>query len=114
MMDKDELRICYESEAQRARYCIAEAENVCRNVRHRILCHNQSQRFDAITISEIHELRRMARDMANAVRGYAQWAGSINYEERDPSEVGNIIGKWPGDETDEEFDAMMREHEEKD
>ena len=31
-----------------------------------------------------------------------------------PTNVSEIIGKWPGDETDEEFDAMMREHGEKD
>jgi hypothetical protein len=31
-----------------------------------------------------------------------------------PTNVSEIIGKWPGDETDAEFDELMREHEEKD
>jgi len=31
-----------------------------------------------------------------------------------PTNVSEIIGKWPGDETDAEFDAMMREHTERD
>jgi len=58
------------------------------------------------------DVLRTLHEIDDTLRSMAQWQAQRRRAKRNP--IRDIIGKWPGDETDEEFDAMMREHTERD